>query len=77
MTPAQPDLFGPDPTLAAYPMVWHWRKWPRSTWDSPGDERKGQPCRVLAFGALNSVAVEFVDGYRMVSSRYGVRERVR
>jgi hypothetical protein len=46
-------------------MVWWWR--------SRLGERKGQRCRVLARGALNSVLVEFPDGYRVVTSRYAVR----
>ena len=36
-------------------------------------ERKGQRCRVLAGGALNSVLVEFRDGERYVTSRWYVR----
>ena len=35
--------------------------------------RKGQPCRVVARGAMNSVLVEFEDGYRVLTSRYAVR----
>ena len=36
-------------------------------------ERHGQPCCVLARGALNSILVEFADGWRVVTSRYAVR----
>ena len=36
-------------------------------WDRQG--RKGQPCKVLARGTLNSCLVEFADGYQMVTSR--------
>lgn len=36
-------------------------------------ERLGQRCRVLARGGLNSVLVEFEDGYRVVTSRHYVR----
>jgi len=51
----------PDP----YPLRWHWR--------ARLPERKGQPCRVVARGVLNSVLVEFADGFRVVTSRYAVR----
>lgn len=47
--------------------VWFWR--------SRLPERKGQPCRILARGAMNSVLVEFADGVRVVTSRYAVRSR--
>jgi hypothetical protein len=36
-------------------------------------DRFGQPCRVIARGALNSILVEFEDGYRVVTSRNYVR----
>lgn len=45
--------------------VWWWR--------SVLGERKGQPCRVLARGKLNSILVEFEDGFRVITSRYAVR----
>ena len=45
--------------------VWFWR--------SRLSDRKGQPCRVMAGGAKNSILVEFPDGYRVVTSRYAVR----
>ena len=48
-----------------FPLVWFWKaKLP---------ERRGQRCRVVAQGRLNSVLVEFEDGYRVVTSRYAVR----
>lgn len=37
-------------------------------------DRKGQPCRVLARGRMNSILVEFGDGYRVIASRYAVRK---
>ena len=52
----------------AVPYRWHWRK--------RLPERHGQPCRVLARGALNSVLVEFEDGYRVFTSRFAVRKSV-
>jgi hypothetical protein len=45
--------------------VWYWR--------CRLAERKGQPCRVLARGKLNSILVEFNDGFRVLTSRYAVR----
>jgi hypothetical protein len=39
-------------------------------------ERKGQTCRVLARGKLNSCLVEFADGTRVVTSRWAVRKTV-
>jgi len=50
-----------------WPYVWFWRK------RLPG--RKGQPCRVLVRGKMNSALVEFPDGYRVVTSRFAVRRR--
>lgn len=38
-------------------------------------ERKGEPCRILARGKLNSCLVEFADGTRVVTSRWAVRRR--
>lgn len=45
---------------------WHWRiRMP---------ERKGQLCRLLAVGTLNSALVEFVsDGWRVVTDRRAIR----
>jgi len=45
--------------------VWFWR--------SRLPDRKGEPCRVLARGRMNSVLVEFGDGTRVVTSRWAVR----
>ena len=51
---------------APYDHVWWWRV------RLPG--RKGQRCRVLARGRMNSIIVEFEDGTRVVTSRYAVRK---
>lgn len=40
-------------------------------WDRCG--RKGQRCRVLARGTMNSCLLEFEDGWRMVTSRNALR----
>lgn len=53
---------------ATYPLVWFWRP----DWWRPVD-RKGQPCRVLARGKMNTVLVEFEDGALVTTSRYAVR----
>lgn len=47
--------------------IWHWK--------SRLPERKGQACKVIARGALNSIMVEFADGERVITSRYAVRKR--
>jgi hypothetical protein len=36
-------------------------------------ERFGQACRVLVRGSMNSVLIEFADGYRVVTSRNFIR----
>jgi hypothetical protein len=51
--------------------VWYWTKKARP---ALGD-RKGQRCRVLAWGKLNSILVEFEpDGHKVITSRYAVRK---
>jgi hypothetical protein len=52
-------------TDTVYDRVWWWRKWLGN--------RKGQRCRIVARGKLNSALVEFEDGTRVVTSRYAVR----
>jgi len=42
-------------------------------WKKKLGERNRQPCRVLARGKMNSILVEFEDGYRVITSRYAVR----
>lgn len=50
-----------------YDHVWYWR--------SRLPERKGQRCRILVRARrMNSILVEFQDGYRVVTSRYAVRK---
>lgn len=47
--------------------VWYWR--------ARLPERKGEPCRVLARAPkMNSILVEFKDGFKVVTSRYAVRK---
>ena len=47
--------------------IWFWKK--------KLPERKGQICRVLARGKMNSIMVKFIDGYKVITSRYAVRLR--
>ena len=47
-----------------YPYVYRWNRM----------GRKGQRCRVTARGGMNSVCVEFEDGFRAVSSGNAVRK---
>lgn len=54
-----------DPQMI-YPYIYNWNR----------KERKGQFCRVVTRGnSFNSAAVEFEDGYRMVTSRNSLRRR--
>ena len=52
-------------TLIDFPYVWFWRV--------KHGERKGQRCRVWARGTMNSIGVEFEDGFRTVTARYAIR----
>ncbi len=48
--------------------VWFWRKWL--------SERKGQECRILVRAKrMNSILIEFDDGFKVVTSRWAVREK--
>jgi len=49
-----------------FDRVWYWRT------NLP--ERKGQRCRILARGTMNSALIEFEDGVRHVVSRFAVRK---
>jgi hypothetical protein len=52
--------------MADYPYRWYWRR-------KHGD-RRGQPCRVWARGTMNSIGVEFPDGFRTVTARHAIRK---
>jgi len=43
-------------------------------WKTRLPERKGQLCRIIARGKMNSALVEFEDGYKVITSRYAVRK---
>lgn len=70
-----------------FPYIWFWRQKPRWTARRLADgtlalspprmfdrERKGERCRVVARGSMNSALLEFSDGYRTVTSRNGLRK---
>ena len=54
--------------MTDYDYIWYWRK--------RLPDRKGQPCKVLARGSMNSILIEFEDGERFVTSRYAVRKAI-
>lgn len=54
-------------TEPEFDHVWYWRT------NLP--ERKGQACRVIARGKMNSVWIEFEDGVSHIVSRYAIRKR--
>jgi len=51
-----------------YPYIWFWNPSPMRTVN-----RKGQRCRVLVRGAMNSALIQFEDGFRVVASRNALR----
>jgi len=42
-------------------------------WSSRLPQRKDRKCRVLAKGSMNSVLIEFEDGYKVIASRYAIK----
>jgi len=38
-----------------------------------GLQRKNWPCRILLRGRMNSILVEFADGFKVVTSKHAVR----
>lgn len=67
---------------ADFPYAWAWRwrtlNYPgvqaRVPWFGDGVDRVGQSCRVLVSGG-SSALIEFADGWRVVTSRRGLRRR--
>jgi len=43
-------------------------------WKSKLPERNGQKCKVIKRGKKNSILIEFEDGYKVVTSRFAVRQ---
>jgi hypothetical protein len=39
-----------------------------------GSPRFNEPCRVLARGRNGNLMIEFADGFRMITVRWGVRK---
>ena len=56
-----------DSRFMKFDYVWYWRK--------RLPHRKGQACRVLIRGKMNSILIEFEDGECVVTSRYAVRKK--
>ena len=55
--------------MTTYPYIWVWGKYPTD------HARKGKRCRVLARSLrMNSALVEFEDGFRVITSRNGLRK---
>ncbi|MCU0946791.1 MAG: hypothetical protein MUF47_00855 [Porphyrobacter sp.] len=50
----------------AFDRVWYWRHYL--------PHRKGQRCRILARGTMNSCRIEFEDGERHIVSRFAIRK---
>jgi hypothetical protein len=62
-----------------FPYVWVWTQpltplYGERTSGWFDRDRKGMRCRIVARGALNSAMLEFEDGYRVVTSRSGIRK---
>lgn len=49
---------------ASLPYVYRWNR----------QDRQGQPCMMTARGKMNSVRVEFADGYVMITSGNAIRK---
>jgi hypothetical protein len=64
-----------------YVWVWRVRTWEvpggqfTTAWFGDGVDRAGLACRVLVRGGRNSALIEFEDGYRVITSRGGLRRR--
>jgi hypothetical protein len=63
--------------VTEYGYIWFWRQklgYDRGSMPRVFDrDRKGERCRVVARGRMNSALIEFEDGYRVVTSRNGLR----
>ncbi len=60
--------------VVKYPTDWIYR-WAWKKPLGPGGDRKDQVCRVLGRGSMNSALVEFRDGFKVVTSRNGLRRK--
>lgn len=52
--------------MTDFDRIWYWR--------STLSHRKGQRCRILARGTMNSCRIEFEDGEQHIVSRFAVRK---
>lgn len=52
-------------SMTTFNHIWFWK--------TRLPERKGHACRKLARGRMNSILVQFEDGYKVVTSRFAVR----
>lgn len=81
-TPGEPSYIRPDalpppppePSIAEWPYTWRVHTRPKQG-PVVGPARAGQPCRVLVRGRKNTCIVEFVDGFRLATSRNYLRRR--
>jgi hypothetical protein len=62
-------IFPNQRNLGNYPYVFNWH---RLAWT--GIDRKGHRCRILCRGTMNSCLLEFLDGFRVVTSRNALRK---
>jgi len=61
--------------MNAPPITFRYYWWWKPTAMRPID-RRGEACRILARAPkMNSILVEFVDGFRVITSRHAVRTR--
>lgn len=65
--------------MTSYPYVWRWDS--TYKWNRDGKfiltrhlSRKGELCRVVCRGTMNSALIEFQDGHRTVTTRNGIRK---
>jgi hypothetical protein len=56
--------------MSDFPYYYAWGPSPMRPLD-----RKGQPCRVLCRGKMNSALIVFEDGFKVVTSRNALRKR--
>lgn len=55
--------------MTDFPYVWFWNPSPMRPM-----ARKGQRCRIVVRGTMNSALIEFEDGFQVVASRNALRK---
>jgi|GEM_PF-722688 len=69
-TKTESERWGNEKFMSArLPYVYTWKRTAMRVLD-----RKGQACKVLARGKMNSCMIEFADGFRTVTSRNALRK---